>query len=156
MNHDTFAKHFSDATEVVIAHTRKFIVESLPDSVLYRVFVNPNAWHSQRPFEVDEEFYPDDMTPTTLFGASAGAVISRLWHDGRVPRFIWIKVESQDDDNTYLTLECCRGFTGTDRICNKCEGYPPFHCTGPGIPPFWDNVEAHGRFSLYWQTQQKA
>lgn len=156
MNHDTFTKHFSDATAVVIALTRKLIVESLPDSVLYYVFVNPNAWPHRQPFEVDEEIYPEDAVPAELVDASADSVISRLWHHNRVPRSIYIKVESQDNDNTYVSLECCGRFTASDQIRHNCEGYPPFHCLGPSVPPNWDNVETHGRFSLYWPTQRKA
>lgn len=153
MNRDTFATHLSEATAAVLALTRELIVEFLPESPLYYVFINPNHWSNLPPFEGDELVCPEDPFPATLVADTAESVINRLWRQGKVPMSIYIKVESQDNDHTYVSLECCNCFAGIDRIRHKCEGYPPFHCTGNPAPPNWDDVTTHGRFSLYWHAR---
>jgi hypothetical protein len=116
MDRKTFQLHLNVAVAAMRVKCQSYITNTLPHENLYYII---NVERIDRWTPLDEE-----------------KVLEHLWRDGRVP--VWIDVTPYEEDgkHIYFELRCGGGFSETI-FYHKEEGYPPFHCFGPLVPPGW-------------------
>lgn len=155
MDRETFAKHLCLAATSVVPLTREFVLDPLPDATAYLVYLNQSF--DENPLRGDEELFPDDSLEGEPAPCDAGAVIRKLYRSGKIPEWINVSVARADAETTCLRLDYCGRFTAQDDpLYHPLEGYPPFHCLGPPLPPYWKSAELNGKFALHWRSEPAA
>jgi hypothetical protein len=158
MNRETFQEHLLRAAELAVSFARKYVLNDLPDQVVF--LVHPNQSCDENPRRGDEETYPDDSQkddqPLTF--TTAEAVVDYLWRNEKVPEWIDINVEREDGTHTYLQLICCGRFSSMEELMyHRDGGVPPFSIKSPNLPPGYDTSEAETRkFDVNWQDKAKS
>jgi hypothetical protein len=153
----TFEARLKTAAQRAIAFAREYVQQPLPDGVLFRVY--PNQSYDGNPRVGDELVFPDESLPEGKFHGSwtIDEALNFLWRGGKVPEWIDIAVEAEDDRHTLVALRCCGRFTGQeDLLYHKPGGLAPFSIKSPTLPPGWQSIEESGRFDLYWREPQIA
>jgi hypothetical protein len=151
MDQVVFEQHFRTAAEAALQFARRFVVQTLPDQMAFRVY--PNQSYDGNPRVADEEVFPDESLGQGCFHGpwSFAEVIRFLWRNSKVPEWVDIAVESEDPSQTILSLQCCGRFTSAeDLLYHRPGGCPPFSIKSPNFPPGVDSVEKHGKFDLHW------
>ena len=157
MNKETFRQHLELGTTCVRANTMRFCFNVIPEKSLYMIYLHQSF--DGNPRHNDERLFPDHDTPQIDNNVkyTADDVVGRLWRDGYIPE--WIDITPLEVDSAACTYElrCCGRFTANDDILyHRQEGYPPFHCFGPILPPGWDDLEKDGTFDLHhYRDRQK-
>lgn len=157
MDRQTFVQRFREAHGAAVSFARRFVVQELPEEKMFLLHLNQS--YDGNPLVDDEETYPEDSLPggKPPEPLLEDQVISRLWRDGKVPEWVNLCVQAQDDTFTYIELLCCGRYTAQDEnLYHQHEGYAPFHVLGPDLPIGWRSIEESGRFDLYWRTRKPA
>jgi hypothetical protein len=151
MDRNTFANHFLESATVARDCAGRYLEEALPAELRFRVRLNSSYDHN---LNSDEVVYPDDSTLDRAEAVSdlgADAVIDLLFRDGKVPEWVDINVMDETGSATLIQARVCGRFTANDeRLYHQHEGYPPFHCQGPALPP--DYAEGT-RFSIHHRSE---
>ena len=149
MDRDTFARHFDMASTRAVEVARHYLEESLPSNVLYRLPLD--ASYDANPLR--EGLVVVRQEPQYVV-ASRDEAIRLLWRDGLVPQ--WVDFCVADETGTATVVEalvCGRFTTRTDLLYHQREGYPPFHVTGPALPPPQHQTEEGERFSIHLRKE---
>jgi len=147
-----FVQRLKEAARRAVEFARCFVVEPLPDAVVFLVY--PNQSYDGNPRVGDEVVFPEDALPGGgRHGPwSAKQAADFLCRKGRVPEWVNVAVSGEGGGHTEVSLRCCGRFTARDdMLYHSAGGLPPFSVKGPELPPGWESVEASGRFSLRWQ-----
>jgi hypothetical protein len=152
MDRALFATRLHEAAIAARTFAEKFIEEDLPELLRFRLRLNSS--YDGNPRVGDEVVCPDDGTherASELRDCSEQQVVDALWRDGRVPEWIDVAVTSETGSATLVQLLCCGRFTATDeRLYHQREGRPPFHVTGPELPPRHQDGQ---RFSIHHRSE---
>lgn len=152
MEREVFAGRLREAAVAARDFARRFIEEPLPDPMLFRVRLNSSYDGDLR--VGDEVVFPDDgsfQRAEELAACSEEQVIDTLWRDGRVPEWIDVAVIGETGAATLLQLLCCGRFTAQENLLyHEREGRPPFHVTGPTLPPSYEDGQ---KFSIYYRSE---
>src|SRR5690242_13744719 len=111
MTEADFRELLRKATLEVVAFTREYVWNPIPDRVQYRVF--PNQSFDLTPDGQSLTDYPQDtLEPGTfhLFSSEA-EVVSFLWREGRVPCWVNVQIEEATHEVTSIDLVCCGRYT---------------------------------------------
>jgi hypothetical protein len=153
VDRDVFEQRLRTAARLTVEFGRRFVRQSLPDAVAFRVY--PNQSYDDNPRVGDEVVFPDDSLPEGRSHGpwSAAEVVALLWRDGKVPEWIDAVVEAEDGTRSVIGLRCCGRFTAQEELLyhRYPNGVPPFSIKGPSFPIGWESVEVSGKFDLYWQ-----
>jgi len=148
MTKEAFQKNLSEAAHLTIKATKDYVLNKLPDEVLFLIV--PNCSFDGNPLGDDEEVFPSETLPewTTLPPKTENETVDHLCRNGKVPEWINILVDSADDKFTYLLLECCGRFTGLEKhLYYTRNSTPPFGLKIP-MPSLEYKLEKDGRFRL--------
>jgi hypothetical protein len=157
MNRETFQAHLLRAAELAISFAREYVLNDLPDQVVF--LVHPNQSCDENPPRGDEETYPEDTQkddqPITF--ATAEAVVDYLWRNEKTPEWIDISVRKEDGEHTYLQLLCCGRFTSMEELMYYTDGeVPPFGIKSPDLPPGYDaSADELRKFDVNWHEKAK-
>ena len=157
MKEMTFGSRFQAAAAKAYVYATSMVSETLPPDL--RISLVLNSSYDGNALESDEVVYPQDskrdrksLEQLTILDAS-----QELWRDGGVPEWINLSVTDCTSDLTIIRALCCGRFTKDEsNLYHIGEGYPPFHVLSPVLPPEWDSVEEHGRFSIKWDAEHAA
>lgn len=158
MNRETFQEHLLRSAELAVSFARKYVLNDLPDQVVY--LVHPNQSCDENPRRGDEETYPEDTQkddqPLTF--TKAEAVVDYLWRNEKIPEWIDISVGGEDREHTYLQLLCCGRFTSMEKFMYYLDGgLPPFGIKSPNLPPGHVTSEDEIRkFDVNWQDKAES
>lgn len=152
MDRSTFAERLHTASVAARDFARSFVLETLPDEMLFRVRLNQS--YDGNPLHPDERVYSEDGALNLiekLALCTEAEVVDLLWRENRVPEWLDIAVVGETGSETIMGLLCCGRFTANDQLLyHKKEGWPPFHAVGPALPPNHQNGQ---RFSIYTRCQ---
>jgi hypothetical protein len=127
MERPRFVRHLEQATAAAVLLARRYVTNQLPVEVRYLV--------------------RSDV-------CDAAGAVERLWQNGEVPVWIDISVDGADDRFTYLRLGHTSRTSGRNEALRyQAEGYPPFQCLSPVLPPGWKDLDRTGRFDLHWRRR---
>jgi hypothetical protein len=148
MTSQEFRNLLERATQEVLAETRRYVEDVLPNECGYRCVTGPPRW--------DEPIL------------DAAAVVGLLWRDGQTPEWIKVVVTSVEADRTVLHLLC--GETSIDPTSAECKDawarirqpareLLPFLVLLPPVPAGWRvmvdgrpdmdrSVSEHGKYRL--------
>jgi len=148
-----FATRFATAARHARDFARGFVVEALPESMMFRVLLNQSN-DDIEPLRTGEVVFPLDSAEhrsQALRACDAQTVVDELWREGRVPEWVDLSVVDVEGGCTVVELLCCGRFTDDESLLyHRAEGRPPFHVTSPVLPPNHDEK----RFSLHWMRQR--
>jgi hypothetical protein len=147
-----FATRLRDTGIAARDFAKQFVDEPLPDDIRYRIRLNSS--YDGNPRVGDEVVYPEDSSyarADAVKECGAEHVVDMLWRDGRVPEWIDACVISETGSTTVIQLMCCGRFTGNEQqLYHQQEGRPPFHMTGPALPPRYEDGQ---RFSIHLRSE---
>jgi len=148
MNRETFQRHLNLAVIAMRGRCEGLITNTLP--ILNRFLVRLNSSYDATSLHVKIKTFLDHEIPQEdkWMPYSESEVIERLWRDNYVP--VWIDVTPYEVDGvyTYFQLRCAGRFTDDDSMLyHQHEGYSPFHCFGPFVPPGWTSEST--KFDLH-------
>jgi len=152
MDLNVFQSRLATASQKAISWAREHVINPLPSAHLYLLF--PNQSYDGNPLEHDEQIFPEESLAGGRFlgPLNAEQLVEYLWRDHKVPEWINVSVQAQDEHYSYLQLLCCGRYTARDELLyHTFEGHRPFHVLSPPVPPKWESVEKSGKFDLYWQ-----
>jgi hypothetical protein len=155
VDRNVFERHFHTAAEQALRFGRQFVVQSLPDQMVFRVY--PNQSYDGNARVADEEVFPEETFEEGRFHGpwSAAEAIGFLWRNGKVPEWVDVAVESEDTRRTIIALRCCGRFTSQEELLyHRPGGCPPFSIKSPYFPPGVENVEEQGKFDLHWRDKR--
>jgi hypothetical protein len=86
MDRTTFEERLRLATRHAVQFAREFVIQSLPDEVMYLVF--PNQSYDGNPLKDDEVIFPDESLPLRQYLGpwTHLAVIDYLWRSRKSSR----------------------------------------------------------------------
>ena len=157
MEEMTFGSRFQAAAAKAYVFATSMVSETLPPDL--RINLALNSSYDGDPLKSDEVVFPNDSDrdSESLVRLTIIDAAKELWRDQRVPEWIDLAVEDCTSELTIIRALCCGRFTKEEsNLYHVAEGYPPFHVTGPWLPPGWDSVEKDGRFSIKGQAQRAA
>lgn len=150
MDRPTFAARLHAAAAAARDFARKFVCESLPDPLRFRVRLNSS--YDGNPLVGDEVVYPDDGgfdRAFALHDIDADTVVDTLWRDGRVPEWINLSVIGERGAATLIEVLACGRYSALpEYLYHETEGYPPFHVLSPTLPPDHEDG-GRDRFSVH-------
>ena len=135
MDKQDFKQNLKKSVEGLIEFTQVMVINKLPKKVMF--IIKTNCSYDGNELIDDEEIYPEDKIgeSSPINPAEEQMVIDYLWRNGKVPEWINVQVDSCDEKNSYISLECCGRFTASENLLyHKNEGRPPFHSLSPSIP----------------------
>jgi hypothetical protein len=159
---ETLADRLRQAAESTRDFSQGFVLEELPDDLLFRVRLNSS--YDRNPLRDGEVLFPEDSSyerAVDLRLCEAEAVVDALWRDGRVPEWINLSPIGCTDSATILEVLSCGRFTDDERLLyHQDAGLPPFHVLGPNLPPRYEQTN-RARFSIHrkfecWDSQDLA
>lgn len=152
MDKQLFATRLRDAGIAARDFAKQFVDEPLPDDIRYRLRLNSS--YDANPRVGDEVVYPEDSSydkADAVKECGEEQVVEVLWRDGRVPEWIDACVIGETGSTTVIQLMCCGRFTGNEQqLYHQMEGRPPFHMTGPTLPPRYEDGK---RFSIHLRSE---
>lgn len=159
MERALFREHFLLAASRARDFARKFVAETLPDAMRFRVHLNGSydATASSE-FVLFPEDSAEERTLATKRLDTEG-VVDLLWRDGLVPQWIDVAVVSEMDDRTVLDVTACGRFIADERsLYYTWTDVPPFGVKGPTLPI--DYVEGqpfsiHARVSAWFVDEPR-
>jgi hypothetical protein len=150
VDRETFADRFRRAAEWSREFGQTFVLEELPDDLLFRVRLNSS--YDRNPLREGEVVFPEDGSYERAVGVrlcDAAAVVDVLWRDGRVPEWINLSPIGCTESATILEVVSCGRFTDDERLLyHQDAGLPPFHVLGPNLPPEYDRPN-RAKFSVH-------
>jgi hypothetical protein len=153
VDRSTFETRLRTAAQQALEFGRQHVHQLLPDDVAF--FVCPNQSYDGNPRVGDEAVFPEESLREGQHHGpwSAQEVVAFLWRDGKVPEWINVAVEAEDGKRSLIGLRCCGRFTAQEDLLyhRYPGGVPPFSIKSPVLPPGWENIEASGKFDLYWR-----
>jgi hypothetical protein len=148
MDRELFARRLHDAAAAARDFARRYVEETLPDELRFRVRLNSS--YDGNPLVKDEVVFPHDSgyeKANELKDCSEQQVLDLLWRDRCVPEWIDLSVIGQTGAATLIEVLSCGRFTADEGLLYHAhEGRPPFHVVGPALPPEWKEDE---RFSIH-------
>ena len=151
ISREGFESNLVGSASYAVEFARTFITNILPDSIKYMVYLNSS--YDESALEEDEYVYPDDNELSKKLFSDNDSVVELLWRDGKVPEWINVTVEAEDDEYTTVKLECCGRFSSNEKyMYHAHEGKAPFHVLGPPIPS-GVNVDKGDKYDLYWDKK---
>lgn len=149
MERDIFVARFRQSSARALDFAQSFVTQQLPQKwfLLYT-----NQSYDGNPLHNDEEVYPEERSSIQQRPVpfTEDSVINKLWRNGKVPEWVDMAVQECDADFTFINLRCCGRFTSNNELLyHQYEGRPPFHVTGPRLPPGWEGIEKSGKFDLH-------
>ena len=156
VDRSVFEQRVRKPAEQALQFARQFVVQPLPDQLVFRVY--PNQSYDGHPRVADEEVFPDETLGNGCFHGpwSVEEVVGFLWRHGKVPEWVDIAVESEDTCCTIIALRCCGRFTSQEELLyHRPGGCPPFSIKSPCFPPGLWSVEEQGKFDLHWRENRK-
>jgi hypothetical protein len=149
VDRDEFATRLDAAARWARDYARALVLESLPDAMTFRLFLNQSN-DDIEPLRAAEMVFPEDSGRERTCGGPTA--IDELWRDGRVPEWVDLCVSAVERGSTVIEALCCGRFTDDDTLLyHRAEGWPPFHVTSPVLPPGY-----HGeRFTLRWMDHRR-
>lgn len=152
MERELFARRLHDAAVAARDFARRFIAETLPDELRFRVRLNSS--YDGNPLVKDETVFPNDSgyeKANAFKDCSEQEVLDLLWRDERVPEWINFSVIGENGAVTIIEVLSCGRFTADEGLLYHLrEGRPPFHVLGPALPPEWNEGE---RFSIHRRSE---
>ena len=144
------------ATADVIALTREYVWNTIPDRVQYRVFQNQS--YDRHPDGRILTDYPDDSVPVEGFHlfTDPDDVVNYLWRDKGVPQWINVNIAEVTPDLTSVDLVCCGRYTAEEEsLYYTTWGMGPFGVKGPWYPPGWRSGQQNEKFDLHWPRDSR-
>jgi len=129
MTKDEFKLRFIAAIKESIARTRKFVLDNLSD-------------------EVSINLYSRDKKEIN-FRLDVNGAIDKLYHDGKIPKWVNVNVVKVDQGYTVIECEYSDIFLDDDRLLQfPDDSFSPFKPSGPYLPLNWEGLEKSGKFEL--------
>lgn len=135
MTQDEFTALLMRCTVDCVAFCRGYVIDVLPDAVLYTVRLNQSC--DVHPLHDDEVVFPEDSSvpPGLLCGRSAQQTADLLWREGRIPEWVDMSVVDASSEHTHVGLLCCGRFTANaQRWYYAHRGNGPFGIKSPVLP----------------------
>lgn len=155
MDRTEFAQRLQAASVAARDFARTFVLETLPDEMLFRVRLNQS--YDGNPLHPDERVFPEDSAlnlSERLHRCTDTEAIDLLWRDGRFPEWVDIAVVAETGSQTIMGMRCCGRFTLNDQLLYHVkEGCPPFHAVGPAFPPGYQTGQT---FSIYSRCEAQS
>jgi hypothetical protein len=152
MDRTIFAERLRAASVAARDFARSYILEPLPDEMLFRVRLNQS--YDKNPLHTDERLYSEDSAlnfTDKLTRCTEAEVVDLLLRDGRVPEWADVAVAAETGSHTIMRLLCCGRFTDNEHLLYHAkEGWPPFHAVSPALPLEYQNGQ---RFSIYSRSE---
>ncbi len=152
MDRELFARRLHDAAVAARDFARRYVEETLPDELRFRVRLNSS--YDGNPLVGDEVVFPRESgyeKANELEDCSEQQVLDLLWRDKRVPEWINLSVIGESGAATLVEVLSCGRFTADEGcLYHVREGRPPFHVLGPALPPEWKEGE---RFSIHRRSE---
>ena len=158
MEREKFANNLRDAVEHTVRFARDLVVQVLPEPTALRVYANCS--YDGNPLVGDEVVFPEESQPQGVFCGpwSIEQAVDFLWRNGRVPEWVDVAVEDEDEKTTYVGLTCCGRFTAMEqKLYHRNGGIPPFHIVSPPIEPSVWSIDTHEqtqKFDLHWMRKR--
>ena len=151
MDQETFRQRFVAAYQQATEFGQTFVVETLPDRVLFNLQLNSSYDVNASP---EFELFPDDSNLRTTIqtkGIGEEAVVEILYRNGMVPQWVDLQVAGKTKDATIVSIRSCGRFTDDESwLYHQGEGRPPFHVTGPTLPVDYESGEL---FSIFTRSE---
>jgi hypothetical protein len=157
MDCKTFESRLRTAAQHAVRFARRYVRETLPDDIVFIVYPNQSYDEDPEP-PGDEILYPGDSLPEGQYHGpcSLERVVTFLWRDGRVPEWINVAVNDENDCHTIVALGCCGRFTAdAGLLYYRSSDVSPFVVKSPVLPWHSGYLDATGRFSLHWQRRDR-
>jgi hypothetical protein len=106
MDRDLFVDRLLRASDRCRTFTTQFVTDLLPSAYAFCVILNCSYDADLGP---DEVVFPDDVQKhgSRVGPLDAEGVVSLLWRDRMVPKWIDMWVWAADEHTTYFQLTCC-------------------------------------------------
>ena len=151
MNRPRFEELLLKASRTVVAFTREFVWNPIPDAVQYRVY--PNMSYDKHPDGRILTDYPEDskLARESLVFSDPSQVVDFLWREGRVPEWIDVQIKEVSEQHATVELICCGRYTADENAMYYSQSdMGPFGVKGPALPPEWKSDRPKEKFDLYW------
>lgn len=135
MESNEFAILLDEATRACVAVAKEQVTDSLPPSVVYRVFPNQSNDDELRP---GEEVFPEDTLAKDEFHLmTSDEVVEFFWRNGKVPEWIDLNVVAVAAGRTVVEVNACGRFTANREFhyYRQAGGLAPFGVKSPYFPP---------------------
>ncbi|WAS94179.1 hypothetical protein [Nannocystis punicea] len=156
MEREEFARRLAEATRRLLALTRTYVIDSLPEAVTYSLAMQP--WVEHVPLGPGEVlFAADGERFRERRRCNAEEAVELLWRDGLVPLWVDLVVVAVADGRTQIEAEVSPRFI---REPPELQGEErPFLIKVRNNPPWIPRSKWHGplkRFPLHWRDDPEA
>lgn len=156
MERGEFARRLADATRRLLALTRTYVIDALPEAVTYSLTMGP--WVEHVPLGPGEVLFAEDAERfRERRSCTAEETVDLLWRDGLVPLWIDMVVVAVEQGRTQVDAEVSPRFV---REPQELQGEErPFLIKVRNEPPWISRAKMHGplkRFPLHWRDDPEA
>ncbi|MFZ6185836.1 hypothetical protein [Nannocystis pusilla] len=156
MERGEFARRLSEATGRLLALTRTYVIDDLPEAVTYSLAMGP--WVEHVPLGPGEVMFAEDGERfRERRVCTAEETVDLLWRDGLVPLWIDLVVTAALQGRTQIDAEVSPRFVREPRELQGEER--PFLIKVRNEPPWIPRARMHGplkRFPLHWRDDPEA
>ncbi|MCY1067932.1 hypothetical protein OV090_24535 [Nannocystis sp. RBIL2] len=156
MERDEFARRLAEATGRLLALTRTYVIDALPEAVTYSLAMGP--WVEHVPLGPGELLFAEDAERfRERRSCTAEEMVDLLWRDGLVPLWIDLVVTAALHGHTQVDAEVSPRFVREPRELQGEER--PFLIKVRNEPPWVSRAKMHGpleRFPLRWRDDPEA
>lgn len=152
MDCERFKTLLRQATQDTLNFTRRFVWDTIPDKVVYRL--DPEELYDSSSPEgklliIDPE---DSLGPEGFLTLTHVEIVAKyLCQDGRVPVWIDLTVVEAAAEFTTIELMCCGRYSDQEEhLYYTPWGRGPFGVKGPAVPPGWQFTDPIQKFDLRW------
>ncbi|WP_434421011.1 hypothetical protein [Nannocystis pusilla] len=156
MEREEFRRRLADATRRLLALTRTYVIDALPEAVTYSLAMG--SWVEEVPLGPGEVLFAEDGERfRERRSCTAEETVDLLWRDGLVPLWIDMVVVAALHGRTQVDAEVSPRFV---RELRELEGEErPFLIKVRNEPPWISRTKMHGpleRFPLHWRDDPEA
>ena len=148
MDKEEFLYKFQEATQVIIAMTEKYTINTYSKNIKYLIIPNDRMISdhlNEREIELLQAF--NKLGNKKL---SADQCINFLWDDNKVPLWINMAVVESTSNTTVIMLTTSRRFRNSEELSK--QQYAPFHLGVP-LPPNHE-ISENNKFDINWRHAQ--
>jgi len=147
MDRQIFAQRLATASRRAAEFARRFLEETLPADLLFRVHLNESYDGNATPEFV---LFPEDSSDAAVVqhkDVGLDDALEVLWRDGMVPQWVNLTVAAETGSATVIDVVACGRFTADESLLyHQQEGFAPFHVLGPTLPIGYKDGDT---FSIY-------
>lgn len=149
ISREGFAKNLDISACLARDFTRKFVTNTLPDTMTYIVSLNCSY---DKNLQEGEKTFPEDLENPVRYFDNQEDIVNLLWRDGLVPEWIDLHVFKADENFTHINLACCGRFTSNKQLIYHMYEYAPFIEKGPALPT---GYKEGVKFDLHWRQNKQ-